>query len=306
MFGAPPELKTEIFTSIPEELQAKEPSEWVRVKHGGKMLHSFLEGPSFDRQGNLYCVDIPYGRIFRITPDRKWSVVAQYDGEPNGLKIRNDGEIFVADHRWGIMQLDPVNGKVKPYSTRHDFEQYKGVNDLVFSSKGDLYFTDQGSTGLHDPTGRVFRLRPNGQTDLLLDNVPSPNGLVLTKDEHTLLVAATRGNAVWRVPLHPDTGTPFKVGIYIQLSGSSMGGPDGMALDDEGGLAIAIPGLGTVWHFNADGEPQHRIRTCVGRKPTNLAFGGPGNKSLFITESDTGSILRAELPVAGRAMYSHL
>ena len=305
MFATPKEIKTEVWTEVPDELKATEPSEWARVKQHGAVITSFLEGPSFDKDGNLYVVDIPYGRIFCISPKKEWRVVVQYDGEPNGLKIRDDGEIFVADHRWGIMQLDPVNGKIKPYCTRYVFEQFKGVNDLFFAKNGDLYFTDQGSTGLHDPTGRVFRMKPDGRLDILVDNVPSPNGLVMDRAENNLLVAATRGNCIWRIPIDPDTGAAFKVGIFIQTSGSPMAGPDGLALDDDGGLVVAMPGLGSVWSFSPEGEPLYRLRMPVGKKPTNVAFGGSENKSLFVTESDTGSIVRAEMPVAGKSMYSH-
>ena len=56
-----------------------------------------------------------------------------------------------------------MNGKVTPYLVRANVERFKGVNDLFFAANGDLYFTDQGLTGLHDPTGRVFRVRPNGR-----------------------------------------------------------------------------------------------------------------------------------------------
>jgi gluconolactonase len=64
-------------------------------------------------------------------------------------------------------------------------------------------------------------------------------------------------------------------------------------------------GLGAVWVFSRLGEPLFRIKSCAGLGTTNCAYGGPGRKSLFITESATGSVLRAELPVAGRAMFSH-
>ena len=62
---------------------------------------------------------------------------------------------------------------------RANGERFKGVNDLVFASNGDLYFTDQGQTGLHDPTGRLFRLRQSGKLELVLDGIPSPNGMQL-------------------------------------------------------------------------------------------------------------------------------
>lgn len=111
----------------------------------------------------------------------------------------------------------------------------------------------------------------------------------------------TRANGVWRVPMSAD-GTPFKVGTFIQLSGG-LGGPDGLAIDEEGNLAVAHFGLGSVWLFSALGEPLLRIRSPQGLATTNVAYQG---RSLYITESETGTILRAELPIAGRRMYSHL
>jgi hypothetical protein len=67
------------------------------------------------------------------------------------------------------------------------------VNDLTFASNGDLYFTDQGQTGMHDSTGCVYRLRANGQVDRVLDNVPSPNGLVLNAHENVLAFTQEMG-----------------------------------------------------------------------------------------------------------------
>jgi gluconolactonase len=62
-------------------------------------------------------------------------------------------------------------------------ESFKGCNDLTFARNEDLYFTDQGQTGVHDPSGRVYRLTAGGNLVRLIDNCPSPNGLVLDPDE---------------------------------------------------------------------------------------------------------------------------
>lgn len=304
MFYAPPqEITTTVFSRLPEHLQIKNRRSGWAFGKGHDFLHSFLEGPSFDRAGNLLVVDIPYGRVLSISPAGEWSVVTEYDGWPNGLKIHRDGRVFIADHRRGIMQLDPATGTVTPLLEEVRREGFKGTNDLIFAANGDLYFTDQGQTGLQDASGRVFRLRADGQVDCLLANVPSPNGLVLSPDEKSLFVAATRANQIWRLPLHPD-GSTSKVAAFITLSGG-LAGPDGVAIDEQGGLAVAHCGLGTVWLFDRLGEPRYRIRSCEGISTTNLAFGGADNRSLFITESDTGTILRAEVPVAGQIMYSH-
>jgi len=305
MFAPPQSIETQVFARLPDSFRRKDPANvWAMTNRRGIVADSFLEGPSFDRDGNLYVVDIPYGRVFRVSPIGEFALIAEYDGEPNGLKIAKDGRIFITDYRHGIMLLDPVSGRVSTVLERRWSERFKGVNDLVFASNGDLYFTDQGQTGLHDPTGRVYRLRTDGRLELIVDTVPSPNGIVLNRAEHILYVAVTRGNCVWRVPLMPD-GTASKVGLFVQLSGS-LGGPDGLAMDEADNLAVAHAGLGAVWIFSRLGEPLYRVRSCTGLATTNLAYGGPDRKRLYITESETGTILVAELPVAGRTMYSHL
>ncbi|SMF69119.1 gluconolactonase [Tistlia consotensis] len=303
MFAPPPVVRTEVFATLPEAYRnPPKRSEWLEGQPGGNPTHSLLEGPSFDRAGNLYLVDIPFGRVFRLSPAGDWSLIADYDGEPNGLKIHRDGRILIADYKNGIVELDPQSGSVTPVLQRVQLERLKAVNDLVFASNGDLYFTDQGLTGLHDPTGRVFCLRADGRVDCLLDNVPSPNGIALSPDESHLYVAVTRANAVWRVPLMPH-GRVAKVHNFIQLSGG--GGPDGLAVDAEGGLIVCHIGLGVVWRFTARGEPSLRIESCAGLHNTNVAFGGPERRHLFITESESGSILRAELEVPGLRLFSH-
>ena len=305
MFFRPPsDLQTTVFAVLPEELrEADESNEWVRYQPAGGPTSSLLEGPSFDREGDLWCVDLPNGRIYRITAEGTFHLVADYDGWPNGLKFHKDGRAFIADHKHGVMVLDPVNGKVEPYLERANLERFKAINDLFFAANGDLYFTDQGLTGLHDPTGRLFCVRPDGRIDCLLDNVPSPNGLVMNLEETMVYLAVTRGNCVWRVPLAPGGGVA-KVGVFVQLSGG-WGGPDGLALDAEGRLFIAHVGMGAVWVVDRLGEPVYRIRSCAGLHTTNMAFGGPAGRSLFITESGTASILRAELDIPGKPMFSH-
>jgi len=304
MFAPPPVIETKVFARLPDKFRRQDKDNaWAIVNRRGISADSFIEGPSFDRHGNLYIVDIPYGRVFRIDPAGEFTLVTEYDGEPNGLKIDRNGRIVITDYKNGLVQLDPATGTITPLIDRRWSERFKGVNDLFFARNGDIYFTDQGQTGLHDPTGRVYRLRTGGELDLIVGNVPSPNGLVLNGTEHILYVAATRGNCIWRIPLMPD-GTASKVGIFVQLSGG-LGGPDGLAMDMDDNLAIAHAGLGTVWMFSRIGEPLYRIRSCEGLATTNVAYGGADNKNLFITESESGCVLVAELPTAGRPMHSH-
>jgi len=285
-----------LFSSMPESFRRKECSAWADANRGGAVVDSFLEGPVFDRGGNLYVSDIPWGRVFRVGPDGSWSLVAEYDGEPNGMKFLDSNTILITDYKNGLMQLDISSGAVTPYLERRNSERFKGVNDLIFDDEGNLYFTDQGQSGLHDPSGRLYRLRPNGQLDLLLDNVPSPNGVALSPDRKILYLAATRGNCVWRVPLLPD-GSVSKVGQFFTSYGPS--GPDGLAVDINGRLVIANPGLGYVWILNTRAEPELILRGPAGASTTNMAYGGVDGRTLFVTDSTHGDILCAELDAAG-------
>lgn len=305
MVPEPKVIETTVFSTVPKELRFDDrDSDFTRDMFHGQRIGSFLEGPSFDRAGNLLMVDIAHGRIFKLSPSREWSVVTQYAGFPNGLKIHADGRIFVTDRKLGIMVVDPVSGKVDTFLGADKLPGYKGLNDLFFASNGDLYFTDQGETGFHDPTGRVFRLTTKGKLDCLVGNVPSPNGLVMDPKETMLYVAVTRANATWRVPIRGD-GSVHRVGLFCQLVGGW--GPDGMAVDTAGNVLMAHAGGAAVWVWSPDGLPLYRVTACDGGKlTTNMAYGGAGNRSLFITNSLSGNVLVAEMPHPGQPMYSSM
>ena len=141
------------------------------------------------------------------------------------------------------------------------------MNDLTFDASGNCYFTDQGQTGLHDPSGRVYRLRTGGQLDLLIGGIPSPNGIALDTTGQFLFVAVTRANQVWRGPLLAD-GSISKVGAFRTFFGAS--GPDGMAVDVDNRLVVAHASLGGAFvlqrtrrghAFREAAPPARRSRT---------------------------------------------
>lgn len=304
LYPPPQTVQAEVWTRLPEVFcEPSRRSAWLDANKPGMKMGSFLEGPTIDRDGALFVCDIPFGRIFRITPAGEWSLVTEYDGWPNGLALHRDGRLFIADYRRGILTCDPATGRVEEALTSIQSESFKGVNDLIFDQSGRLYFTDQGQTGLHDPTGRVFRYDFDAaRLDCLLDTCPSPNGLVLTPDESALLVAMTRGNAVWRMPT-PAGSAAAKVGVFVQMAGG-VSGADGLAMAADGALAVADAGNGCVWTFSPWGEPLRRI-VCPspGRTTTNLAYGGADNRRMFITESAGGTILRYESDTPGAQVY---
>jgi len=290
-------IESEVFAEVPARLRKSgTPPERLAAGKSATPAGSFLEGPAFDRAGNLYVVDLAWGRLFKVDPKGNFEVVLEYDGEPNGLAIHKDGRLFIADHKHGILCLK--DGAAVPVVSRYHQQRFKGVNDLTFAENGDLYFTDQGVSDLADPSGGVYRYTAAGALHRIADNLPSPNGLVFSDNQ--LFVAVTRANAVWRLPFAKD-GTVVRMGLYLQLSGGR--GPDGMAADEKGGLAVAHIGFGVVWIFDERGELQCRVQGCASELLTNVAYRG---NELYITDSGSGCILRARVPVAGRTLFSHL
>ncbi len=298
-------MNTEVFATVPEALHWKGgTTDWFRAPSRSQWGKpgSFLESPNFDAAGNLYCVDIPYGRIFRVDKSRNFELVYQYDGEPNALRFHRDGRIFIADAKRGILILDPNTWKLETFVNRVGYEGLRGPNDLVFARNGDLYFTDSGQSDLVNPNGRVVHVRPDGHAKVVLDRIPGPNGLVLNHSGSMLYLAVTRLNNVWQLNVEPDA-TISKAGVFVNISGGL--GPDGLAMDTKGNLLVAHAGGACVWVFDPYGEPLYRVMSSVGRVVTNLTYAIDDPHMLYMTEAISGSILTARMPDPGPRLYSH-
>ncbi|KAI6081590.1 putative lactonase drp35 [Hypoxylon rubiginosum] len=294
----PIRLSTQPYSTIPEKWSTSRPNEWADNILGGKVIGSFLEGPCFDREGNLYVVDIPFGRIFRISPNKEWLLLAEYDGWPNGLKCTPEGRILVADHRQGLVEISDT-GKAVVLVSGYRGERFRGLNDLTLGLDGWVYFTDQGQSGLQEQSGCVYRWhQKSGALERVLSNIPSPNGLVLSADGKSLYVAVTRTNTIWRAPFVLDGGVS-KVGVHLNLSGG--GGPDGIAVDLEGGLIVAQPGLG-VLRFDPSGILTHFVQLPRGSSPSNITFESHDTSRMVITDSASGTIFTVDMPFAGYGM----
>jgi gluconolactonase len=308
-FSPPTVIPSRVLTRLPDSFRRKRRTEWSDANKPGHEVDSFLEGPSFDRAGNLYVTDIPNGRIFRVSPGLEWSLAAEYDGWPNGIAIHKDGDLWIADYRRGILRHSREGGNPVTVLGHRNSESFKGVNDLTFDRDGNCYFTDQGQTGLHDPSGRVYRFAParsgegpgQGRLEIVISGIPSPNGVALDTTGKVIFVAVTRANQVWRGPILPD-GCVTKIGAFRTFFGTS--GPDGMAVDVENRLVVAHASLGGAFVVDARGEVTHFVKSAAGTTVTNVAY-RPGTSQLVMTESETGTILEADLPAPGMALYSH-
>ncbi|HVE49231.1 MAG TPA: SMP-30/gluconolactonase/LRE family protein [Casimicrobiaceae bacterium] len=293
--GAYADINAEVFAALPSSLHYRgEPNDWVKVTRPGARLHSFLEGPVFDDAGRLWCVDVPYGRIFRVDPNGQWTLAHNGEGQPHGLaRMQNESAFAVADYRFGLMRFDPARGAMSVLCDGINSERFRGLGDVTSAGNGDLWFTDPGRSSLSDPTGRLLRLRAGeAKPDLVLANLPYPNGVGVSPDGKLVYVAITRANAVWRLLADaPDPVYPM-VGLWVHLSGGL--GPDGISVHDSGHVAVAHGQAGRAWVFDALGDVVARVRTPKGLWTTSVAW-HPDGRRLAIVEAQTGSIYLADL-----------
>jgi gluconolactonase len=138
----------------------------------------------------------------------------------------------------------------------------------------------------------------------LITNIPSPNGVTVSTTEKHVYVGVTRSQQVWRLPVMHDLAFS-KTGVAIQLSGG-VGGPDGVEMDSENGILVCQLGVG-VWRFDANMLPTHVIHSEDTRHHhlANVAYGGTDRRTVYITDSLSGDVLKAPLPIAGKVLFGH-
>ena len=279
---------------LPEEYRHMgEPSAWAKMTRPGQSMHSFLEAAFFDADGNLWLSDVPYGRVFKVSPEGDWSLSHQIDGEPHAMRIAPDGRHIAVDYRHGLIELTGQSD-FKVLSTGLESQPYLGLSDMAYAPDGALWFTDSGRTSLSDPKGRVYCLSPGGVLRLVLDCLPYSNGICFSPDGAWVYVAATRANQVWRLSSNlPVKGQPM-VGVFLQLSGGL--GPDGLATNEKGWLTVAQAQAGRVYVFDSLGDPIAEVRLPEGLWTTSVTFHPDDQSKLYIVDAQTGTVFVANIP----------
>lgn len=288
-----PLLTPKLFAKLPKELHhTGPPTRWAVMTRPGQPLHSFLEAPFFDAAGDLWLSDVAGGRILRLDQARNWHVAHHYDGAPHATRIVSDGCVLVADYFRG---LGHVQGNMfNQISEGLPDTSFAGLSDMVPDSDRGMWITDSGRSSLTTPTGRLWHRSEVGQLRLVLDNVPYSNGVAVSPDGAMVYLAATRANQIWRLASAlPVTGAPM-VGVFLQLSGGL--GPDGLATNTLGWLAIAQAQAGRAYVTDALGDAIAEIRLPEGLWTTSVVFAPHNPRRLFIVEAQFGAIYLADLP----------
>lgn len=246
---------------------------------------AFTEGPAKDAEGNVYFTDIPNARIHRISADGKLSTFREKSYHANGLMYNPaTKELFACEMDGQITALSIDGQKRRVIAGEYNGNRFNACNDLVIDQHGGVYFTDPGFRAPDPlPQGKlaVYYLDAQGEVTRLIDDLPNPNGVILSPDEKTLYVIPSGQADMMAYPIQ----SPGKLGdgkVFCTLrqpSGTENTGGDGLTLDTKGNLYITS-GLG-LQVFNPAGEFLGTI--ALPERPANVTFAGNNDSVLYVT-----------------------
>lgn len=276
------------------------------------------EGPIALPDASFLVVEGRRGTVTQVFSGGGEARVIAKTGEPNGLAMDRDGNIWVADVRPPALIRLSMDGKFERVLTTFRGESLRFPNDLCFGPDGALYMTDSGffiedyaPYGVRRPDwrsmhmdGRVYRIDPATLAIALLDTgIHLANGLAFGPDG-ALYVAETVGGAIYRYPWSAGTLGPRQEfgNVLSQKDTPDLRGPDGIAFDANGKLYVTVYGQGEVAVLGRDGSIVERILT-EGTTPTNVCFGHSGEKRIYVTEYQLGQVECFDVDAPGFPLY---
>ncbi|MGA8332157.1 MAG: SMP-30/gluconolactonase/LRE family protein [Mycobacterium sp.] len=232
----------------------------------------FGEGPRWF-EGLLWFSDMLGEAVHTVTLGRSMTVLPVPGHAPSGLGFRPDGSLLiVSTERRELLCYDG-----ETVNTIADLSDVApaDLGDMVIDSHGRAYIGSQAFQG-----GVIVRVDPDNTAQVVAEDLDFPNGLAITPDHQTLIVAESIGRRL----------TAFRIGADGDLSDRRVfadgldGAPDGICLDAEGGVWTAMTLAHQFERIEAGGQVTHRID--VGdRAAIACTLGGPANRTLFMLSS---------------------
>ncbi len=256
----------------------------------GSFTHG-VEGPAVDKSGDVYAVNFAReGTIGIISTDGNPGLFINLPDSSvgNGIRFDSHGNMLIADYtRHNVLKVNMQTRKISVFAHESKMTQ---PNDIAIDSKNRVYASDPN---FKLNTGRIWGIDRNGNITLL-DTLNGPaNGIEVSPDEKKLYVNA--GRKVWSYDLSRK-GELSNKSLLIEFPDF---GCDGMRCDVAGNLYIARIGKGVVAKVSPNGKILREIN-LIGKKPTNVAFGGPDGCSVYVTLMDMGNLETFRVDVPGR------
>jgi len=246
----------------------------------------FPEGPAFDPQGILWCVELLGGNLVRLEAGQLQRFPT--NGNPNGLTFDRKGRAWICDSgQNAIRRFDPSSGTWETLADSLEGKALQAPNDLCFDSLGNLLFTCPNFADTRQ-VGYVCCLKPDGTVLRIGEGFYRPNGLGLVDGGESLVVADTYQKALFKGKWDAQTATWSDPQMWAVVGGAE--GPDGMAYGQNGLLYQAVYGDGVVRVVDGQGNVIEAI-TLPGLNPTNTAIDPSGALGIVVTEAEKGQLL---------------
>jgi len=295
----------------------------------------FPEGPLALDDGSVLVVEIAGGTLARVTPDGRVERIAQLGGGPNGAAIGPDGAAYVCNNG-GLHFIHSPDGTMRPAHQPNDYSggrvervdlgtgrverlfdsveglALRGPNDIVFDAAGGFYFTDLGKVRAHEvDRGGVYYAAP-GYASAIAVAAPAmtPNGVALSPDDSILYYAETEGARLWAFDVtgpgqvrRDPWPSPHGGRLVVAAPGGHYQRFDSMAVDALGNVYVATLLHGGITIVSPDGTICRHL-PLPDRYPTNLCFGGPDLRTLYVTLSGSGRLIAFDdWPVPGHRLH---
>jgi gluconolactonase len=283
---------------------------------------AFPEGPVVMADGSIVVVEIQAGRLTRVEPDGRKSIVAETGGGPNGAAIGPDGALYVCNNGGlsntganknqggAIQRVEITSGKVENLYLKCGDTALLGPNDIVFDATGHFWFTDYVGNA-------IYYAAPDGSKIVeAINGAPAANGIGLSPDGRTLYWAQSHTRQVMRRRLSGHgqliaspgydvfsfarTGKLDPDALLAGLPGARD--LDSLAIDSAGAVCVGTLIDSGISVISADGRSVELWTlppSLADRFVTNICFGGPELKTAYITCSETGRLVACDWPRPG-------
>lgn len=254
---------------------------------------SGVEGPAVDKEGDLYAVNYAKeGTIGIVTPtgDHKIFVELPAGSIGNGIRFTKKGNMLIADYtKHNVLKVDMKTKEITVYANEPKMNQ---PNDIAIDKNDCVFASDPN---WKEGTGNIWRINKKGKVSLLEGNMGTTNGIEVSPDNKRLYVNESVQRKVWVYDLSPK-GEISNKRVLIEFPDFGM---DGMRCDINGNLYIGRHGKGTVAIVSPEGKLVQEV-VLIGKKPSNIAFGGKDGRTVYVTLQDQGNIESFRTDTPGR------
>ena len=253
-----------------------------------------IEGPQCDRAGNLYALNCERQQtIGKVSPDGQAEIFVTLPGEStgNGIVFDQQGRMYVADYVChNVLRIDMKTRNIEVFAHHDGMNQ---PNDLAIAPDGTLYASDPN---WRNSTGQLWKIDGSGKVQRIADKMGTTNGIEVSPDGKTLYVNESAQRNVWSFPIKADGS----LGEKKLLKQFPDHGFDGMRCDVDGNLYITRYGKGTVVVLSPEGKELREI-DVLGKQPSNLCFGGPDGRTVYVTEVEQTRLVQFRVDKPGLA-----